>query len=58
MRCERGQTAAEYMGLLVVVAAIVAALAAADIHGQIVAAVGQAVCVSFSDDPQDNCPPR
>jgi hypothetical protein len=57
MRCERGQTAAEYMGLLVVVAAIVAALAAADIHGQIVAAVGQAVCVSFSDDPQDNCPP-
>jgi hypothetical protein len=45
------------MGLLVVVAAIVAALVSMDLHGRLAEAVGYAVCTGFSDDPQDNCGP-
>jgi Flp pilus assembly pilin Flp len=40
---ERGQTAAEYMGILLVVAVIIAALIAADIDGKIATAAGEMI---------------
>ena len=44
MRQERGQTSAEYVGILLVVAAIVGALIASGIHRDIAAAARSAVC--------------
>ena len=44
MRDERGQTSAEYMGILLVVAAIVGALIASGLHREIAAAARSAVC--------------
>jgi DNA/RNA non-specific endonuclease/Bacterial TSP3 repeat len=44
MREERGQTSAEYMGILLVVAAIVGALIASGLHREITAAARSAVC--------------
>jgi hypothetical protein len=40
---ERGQTAAEYMGILLVVAVIIGALIAADVDGKIAKAAGDMV---------------
>ena len=40
---ERGQTAAEYMGILLVVAVIIGALIAADVDGKIAKAAGTMV---------------
>jgi hypothetical protein len=44
MRDERGQTSAEYMGILLVVAAIVGALIFSGVHREIAAAARSAVC--------------
>ena len=44
MREERGQTAAEYMGILLVVAAIIGALIASGLPGDIASAAQSAVC--------------
>ena len=44
MRDERGQTSAEYMGILLVVAAIVGALIASGLHRDVAAAARSAVC--------------
>lgn len=52
-----GQTAAEYLGLLLVVAAIVAAIAQLGLPERLAAEVGQAICAMYSDDPEVNCPP-
>lgn len=57
VRCERGQTAAEYLGVLLVVAAIIAALGATDLHGRIFDAFAQAMCTAASDEPKVNCGP-
>jgi Flp pilus assembly pilin Flp len=40
---ERGQTAAEYMGILLVVAVIIGALIAADVDGKIATAAGEMI---------------
>ena len=42
-REQRGQTAAEYMGILLVVAVIIGALIAADVDGKIAKAAGDMV---------------
>jgi hypothetical protein len=44
LRCERGQTASEYLGVFVLVAGLVAALAAGPVPGMISDAVEAAVC--------------
>ena len=44
MRSERGQTAAEYMGVLLLVAVIIGALISAGIGGQIAKAMNASVC--------------
>jgi Flp pilus assembly pilin Flp len=46
-RClrEDGQTAAEYVGLLALVAAILVALGSADVHGKVAGGVADALCV-------------
>ena len=49
MRDERGQTSAEYMGILLVVAAIVGALLASGLHREVAAAARSAVCTITGD---------
>lgn len=44
VRCERGQTAAEYIGMLLVVVAIVAAIAVTGIGGTITQRIEDAIC--------------
>ncbi len=48
---ERGQTAAEYLGLILVLAALLAAIATADIGAQIRAGVEEQVCRTLSPGP-------
>jgi hypothetical protein len=50
---QRGQTTAEYMGLLVLVGAIIAAIAASGVGGAITAGIERAICMSVGDGP---CP--
>ncbi len=45
----RGQTAAEYLGLLLVVSVIVAVIAESDLPGRMRAALRQQICVVFND---------
>ena len=49
MRDERGQTSAEYMGILLVVAAIVGALLASGLHREVAAAARSAICTITGD---------
>lgn len=53
LRDQCGQTAAEYMGLLVVVGLIIAAIASSGIGAAVAAGVERAVCLSVGDGP---CP--
>jgi hypothetical protein len=53
LRGQRGQTTAEYMGLLVVVGAMIAALAASGLGTMVTAGVERAICLSVGDGP---CP--
>lgn len=50
---QRGQTTAEYMGLLVLVGAIIAAIAASGVGAAITAGIERAICMSVGDGP---CP--
>lgn len=53
MASERGQTAPEYLGLLLVVAAVIAAIAASDIASTIRGTVGQQICRLAADGECD-----
>lgn len=44
LRCERGQTSAEYIGIVLVVVAIVAAIAASPIGGAVTRGIADAIC--------------
>src|SRR3954471_15034641 len=44
VRHQRGQTAAEYMGVLLLVAAIIAALVASDVGAKVAGGIDNAVC--------------
>jgi hypothetical protein len=55
LRGERGQTSAEYVGMLLVVIAIIAAISYADIGAAITAKVDQAVCAIASDAGPEGC---
>jgi hypothetical protein len=56
VRCERGQTSAEYLGLVLVVVAIIAAIATTGIGGTIAHGIQQAICsiggTSCGDGPR------
>jgi pilus assembly protein Flp/PilA len=52
---ERGQTAAEYLGMLFIVAVIVAAIASSDLGPMIDRAVSQQVCRVANDGGDDDC---
>jgi hypothetical protein len=54
---QEGQTAAEYLGVLLVVAAIIAAIAQLGLPERLGQEVARAVCMMASDDPEENCPP-
>ena len=53
MRAERGQTTAEYMGILLVVAVIVGALIASGLHRDIADAARSAVCKVAGESCED-----
>ena len=53
MRAERGQTSAEYMGILLVVAVIVGALIASGLHRDIADAARSAVCTVAGESCED-----
>ena len=55
LRAERGQTAAEYLGMLLVVSVIIAAIAATDLPGDLRGAVAREICL-IANDARD-CPP-
>jgi hypothetical protein len=50
LRAEGGQTAAEFLGVMLVVAAIVGVIAASDVDGQIADGVSDEVCRVLKDD--------
>jgi hypothetical protein len=50
----RGQTAAEYLGVLLVVSVIIATIAQSDLPGKLRTAVRQQICVAFND--ASTCP--
>ncbi len=51
LRAECGQTAAEFLGVILVVAAMIGVIAASDIDGQIADGVAAEVCRVLKDDP-------
>ena len=55
LRGERGQTSAEYVGMLLVVVAIMAAISYADIGAAITAKVDQAICAIATDAGSEDC---
>jgi Flp pilus assembly pilin Flp len=58
-RDERGQTAAEYMGILLVVGLIIFAIAQSGIPGQIVTAIGEIIGdIAGGADPQGGGGPQ
>lgn len=66
LRLERGQTTAEYVGVLVVVVAVIAAISAADIGAQVTRKVEEAIAAIATDgglddsrggDPETNSQP-
>jgi len=66
LRLERGQTTAEYVGVLVVVVAVIAAISAADIGAQVTRKIDEAIAAIATDgglddsrggDPETNSQP-
>jgi Flp pilus assembly pilin Flp len=54
LREQRGQTATEYMGVLLIVALIIAALAMSDVPGKVVDGLRNAVCsIAGAACPED-----
>ena len=57
MRAHRGQTAAEYLGVLFFVLALILVFASTDFPGRVAHAVGREICLTINREKDCDKPP-